>query len=385
MAIWAWVGALVVGLTLGLLGSGGSILTVPVLVYLVGEPDKLAIAESLGIVTLISLVGMIPFAARRLVHWRSVVLFGVPGMIGAYGGAYLSKFMSGSVQLTLFAIVMLLAAVMMFRRSRRVIPVGEAPRHAAWKIATEGLVVGVITGLVGVGGGFLIVPALVLLGGLSMHLAIGTSLAIIALKSVSGFYKYIDVLRDVGLTINWDLVLLFGAVGIAGSLLGRRLGALVSQERLKQGFAAFLVVMGGFILIQNATGFPAADAASEPSTTTDKGPMISFFRKASTSDSMSISAAEYAANADGSGVLIDVRTPREFDDAHLAGAENIDLHSPDFRARVEALDREGTYYLYCRSGARSGSAVRMMRQMGFSKAYNVGGIGELARAGLPLG
>ena len=247
----ALLGALAIGLTLGLLGSGGSILTVPVLVYLVGEPDKLAIAESLGIVTLISLVGALPFALKKLVDWRSVWLFGIPGMAGAYGGAYLSKFVPGAVQLVLFALVMLLAAALMFRRSA---PNAETAgmRQAAWKIGLEGLIVGVLTGLVGVGGGFLIVPALVLLGGLPMHLAIGTSLAIIFLKSISGFYKYVDVLQDVGLSIDWGLVLLFAAIGIVGSLVGTWVGEHISHVHLRKGFAVFLVVMGIVMLWQNA-------------------------------------------------------------------------------------------------------------------------------------
>jgi Predicted permeases len=245
----AWLGALLVGLVLGLLGSGGSILTVPVLVYLVGEPNKLAIAESLGIVTLISLVGALPFAYKRQVDWRSVGLFGVPGMGGAYLGAYLSKFMSGTVQLAIFAAVMLLAAVMMFRRTAP--EPGEAPDPAYWKVMLDGFGVGILTGIVGVGGGFLIVPALVLLGGLPMHLAIGTSLCIIALKSISGFVKYIDVMGEVGFSIHWDLVLIFSLIGIVGSFVGGRIGAYVPQARLKRGFAFFLVLMGVVILGQN--------------------------------------------------------------------------------------------------------------------------------------
>ncbi len=273
MIIWAWIGALLIGLSLGLLGSGGSILTVPVLVYLVGEPDKLAIAESLGIVALISLFGAIPYALRRKVDWRNVIFFGLPGMAGTYLGAFLSQFMSGTVQLILFAAVMLIAAVMMFRRSAApeieepepvesaydgggaatAVAVRPATRteHALWKIVLEGSLVGILTGLVGVGGGFLIVPALVLLGGLSMHLAVGTSLFIIAFKSISGFVKYIDVLADSGLRVNWDVVLLISAIGIAGSLIGSRLSARFSQEALKRGFAVFLVAMGVFILWQN--------------------------------------------------------------------------------------------------------------------------------------
>jgi hypothetical protein len=247
----AWLGALLVGLVLGLLGSGGSILTVPVLVYLVGVPDKLAIAESLGIVTLISLVGAIPFAYRRLVSWRNVWLFGLPGMVGAYGGAYLSIYVPGPVQLAIFALVMLLAAVMMFRRPAAMSGPEDGQRES-WKIMLDGLGVGALTGLVGVGGGFLIVPALVLLGGLPMHLAIGTSLLIIALKSISGFIKYVDVMHDAGFSIHWDLVLIFGAIGIVGSFIGGRIGAYVPQARLKRGFAVFLLLIGVVILWQNA-------------------------------------------------------------------------------------------------------------------------------------
>ncbi len=248
--IAAWLGALAVGLVLGLLGSGGSILTVPVLVYLVGEPSKLAIAESLGIVTLISLVGALPFAYRRLVCWRSVLLFGLPGTGGAYLGAYLSKFMPGALQLALFAGVMLLAAVMMFRRGR-VPGMDGGKERVYWKVMLDGLGVGVLTGIVGVGGGFLIVPALVLLGGLSMHLAIGTSLFIIAVKSAGGFVKYIDIMQDAGLSIHWDLVLIFSAIGIIGSFVGGKMGRYIPQARLKRGFAFFLVLMGGVILWQN--------------------------------------------------------------------------------------------------------------------------------------
>ncbi len=245
----AWLGALLVGLVLGLLGSGGSILTVPVLVYLVGEPSKLAIAESLGIVALISLVGAVPFAVQGQVSWRSVGWFGGPGIVGAYLGAYLSQFMPGALQLTIFAGVMLLAAVMMFRRSSPTATGG--PDRVFWKVMMDGFGVGVLTGIVGVGGGFLIVPALVLLCGLSMHLAIGTSLLIIAVKSIAGFVKYIDVMEAAGLSIHWDLVLIFSAIGIVGSVIGGRVGAYVPQARLKRGFAVFLVLMGIVILVQN--------------------------------------------------------------------------------------------------------------------------------------
>ncbi len=244
----AWIGAILIGLALGMLGSGGSILTVPILVYLVGEPDKLAIAESLAIVGLIALVGAIPYGLKRQIDWVNVVWFGLPGMVGTYLGAYLSKWVPGAWQLGLFAVVMLLAAYLMFRPQQQV---AQPQKRSHLKIILDGLVVGVLTGLVGVGGGFLIVPALVLLGGLPMHLAVGTSLLVVAMKSASGFYKYLHLLPEQGYNVHWDIVLLFAALGIVGSLFGGRLAASIPQLTLRRGFAGFLVVMGIFILWQN--------------------------------------------------------------------------------------------------------------------------------------
>jgi len=248
--ILAWIGAALIGLSLGLLGSGGSILTVPVLVYLVGEPEKLAIAESLAIVGGISLVGAVPYALGRQIDWRSVLWFGIPGVMGTFLGATLSVYLSGVVQLLLFAVVMLLAAGMMFRPQRGEVQAASHPRSPL-KIGLEGLAVGILTGLVGVGGGFLIIPALVLLGGLPMSLAVGTSLLIIAAKSFAGFAKYTQVLAAQNLSMHWDLILIFTAIGIVGSFLGARLGKKVSNERLKRGFAGFLVVMGLYVLATN--------------------------------------------------------------------------------------------------------------------------------------
>lgn len=251
--ILSWIGALLVGLSLGLLGSGGSILTVPVLIYLAGEQEKVAIAESLGIVGAISFAGFIPYALKKQVHWRSVILFGLPGMAGTYGGAIIAGYVSGTFQLILFAAVMLAAAIMMFNdRKKNIGADGEISiSHAWWKIVLEGLAVGILTGLVGVGGGFLIVPALVILGGLPMSLAVGTSLLIIALKSFSGFYKYMDVLASLEMSMNWHLILVFSLIGAVGSLVGKTVGSKISNERLKKGFAVFLILMGSYIIYMN--------------------------------------------------------------------------------------------------------------------------------------
>lgn len=247
------VGAVVVGLSLGIFGSGGSILTVPVLVYLLNHPDKQAIAESLGIVGAIAAIGAIPYALDRLVDWRSVLLFGVPGMIGTVGGAWLAAYVPGFAQLLLFAGVMLFAARSMWRKAKKKAPTDGVPEaRAMWRIVIDGTVVGVLTGFVGVGGGFLIVPALVLLGGLPMRRAVATSLAIIALKSASGFWKYLSVLDEVGQRVDWLTVGVFVAFGALGSQVGRRLAGGINQKALQKGFAIFLVVMAVFIALRES-------------------------------------------------------------------------------------------------------------------------------------
>jgi hypothetical protein len=289
--VWTILGALLIGLSLGLLGSGGSILTVPVLVYLLGHEGKSAIAESLAIVGGIALAGAIPYAYTRQIDWRSAIFFGIPGMIGTYGGAWLAKFLPVAVQLVLFAAVMLLAAWMMYRQTCRKLesPAPGDPSqagkstgstnhstrpHPLWKIVVEGLAVGVLTGLVGVGGGFLIIPALVLLGGLPMRLAVGTSLVVIAAKSFAGFAKYMDVLNDIDAALDWSTIGWFVGLGIVGTFVGNYLGTKLNQRALQRVFAVFLLVMGGFVLSQelpkvwSQTGAatPAGEAATESPT-----------------------------------------------------------------------------------------------------------------------
>ena len=243
-------GALAIGLSLGLLGSGGSILTVPVLVYLLGQDEKVAIAGSLFIVGSIAAAGGLQFLHAGFIQWRSVLVFGLPGMLGTYLGAFIAAYVSGVMQLALFALVMLLASWLMLRP----IDLANTDRQAraAWKIAADGLIVGVITGLVGVGGGFLIVPALVLLGGLSMHQAVATSLIIIALKSFSGFVKYLDVLEQQSLSLDWRTLLIVTAIGISGSVVGSKLARRLPQEKLKRWFGYFLIIMGLYILARSA-------------------------------------------------------------------------------------------------------------------------------------
>jgi uncharacterized membrane protein YfcA len=248
------IGALLIGLTLGLMGSGGSILTVPVLVYVLGHDGKVAIAESLAIVGGIAFVTMFPYARSHLVNWRNVLFFGVPGMCGTYCGAWLSHYVPGAVQLTLFSMVMLVAAAFMLRKSTNLKngededTVPSEHTQAFWLISIEGVTVGVMTGLVGVGGGFLIVPALIAFGKLPMRVAVGTSLMLISLQSLSGLFKYLDVLATVGSTIDWQTVAIFIGLGVVGSFVGHRIATQLNQQLLRRAFAVFLVVMGLFVL-----------------------------------------------------------------------------------------------------------------------------------------
>jgi uncharacterized membrane protein YfcA len=244
--ILALLGALAIGLSLGLLGSGGSILTVPVLHYLVGQPEKLAIGGSLLVVGVIAAAASVPYALGRQLDWRKVGWFGIPGMAGAWVGASLAQWVPGAVQLALFAAVMLAAAWRMLRGG-----VGGAPRPPASRraVVAGGTGVGLLSGLVGVGGGFLIVPALVLLAGVPMIDAVGTSLAIIALNAFTGFAKYLGVLDHEGLELDWPVLLAIAAIGVAGSFAGHRLGRRLPQATLRRVFGVFLLAMAAFIAV----------------------------------------------------------------------------------------------------------------------------------------
>lgn len=250
---WIILGAVAIGLSLGMLGSGGSILTVPVLTYLVGQPEKLAIASSLAIVGGISAVAMLPYAFRREVDWHSVAWFGLPGMLGTWLGAILAQPLPGVIQLLIFAVIMMFAAWRMLAES---VAGAEGGRNAMprspLRMAGTGLGVGLVTGVVGVGGGFLIVPALILLVGLAMRRAVGTSLVIIAANAFSGFFKYTDSLEALHLVLDWRVIGAFIVIGGIGTVAGNAIGARLPQQRLKQAFGVMLVLMSGYMLILEA-------------------------------------------------------------------------------------------------------------------------------------
>lgn len=250
--IWTWLGALLVGISLGLLGSGGSILTVPVLVYLAGQPEKLAITSSLAIVAAISAAGAVQFARRREIVWRSVLLFGLPGMAGAAVGARIAHWLPTGMPLLIFAVVMLWAAAEMLKPVPADDIVADRSPTAApsWRLASDGAMVGALTGIIGVGGGFLILPALVLLARHPLRQAIGTSLAIIALNALVGFIAHLYADASQWRALDPLLMFVFIAIGIAGSLTGQTIGSRLPQRGLRRLFGAVLIGLAGFILWQ---------------------------------------------------------------------------------------------------------------------------------------
>ncbi len=242
--------AVVIGLSLGLLGGGGSILAVPVFVYALGFGVKEAIVMSLAVVGVTSLFGAVGHWRVGNVNLRIAAIFGSVAMGGTYLGARLAVFFSETAQLILFAVVMLMAAYFMYRDGQPVMVHSGFGKMPIGLIVAEGLAVGILTGLVGVGGGFLVVPALVVLGGVAMKEAVGTSLVVIALKSAAGLLGYLGQVE-----VSWGFVAVFTAVAIAGSVGGSYLVRFIPGGALRKGFAVFLVLMGAFILFENWGAF----------------------------------------------------------------------------------------------------------------------------------
>lgn len=261
MAIVGYLASILIGVSLGLIGGGGSILTVPVLVYLLGVDPVLATGYSLFIVGATSLAGAWPKYRDGQVNLKTAVIFGLPAILTVYATrAWIIPmipnplFTVGDLVVTkaifllsIFALLMVAASISMIRSARA--PEAEkAPEAQVFNypmILAEGVVVGILTGLVGAGGGFLIIPALVLFTKLPMKQAIGTSLVIIAAKSLIGF------LGDLShTTMNWTLLLTVTALAISGIFLGNMLSSRVSGEKLKKAFGWFVLVMGIYILIK---------------------------------------------------------------------------------------------------------------------------------------
>jgi len=234
--------ALFVGISLGLLGGGGSILTLPMLVYVMHVEAKSAIASSLFVVGVTSLVGTITHARAGNVKPRAGLIFGLAGMAGALGGSRLAHYIPGNALLIGFAFVMFATSLAMMRGRKKA---GEGTGHISLaKALFIGTSVGVVSGLIGAGGGFLIVPALTLAGGLGMRHATGTSLLVITMQSLAGFAGHVISHTP----IPWTLVLVVTAAAVVGSMGGARLARRVSPAALRRGFAWLVIAMAIFML-----------------------------------------------------------------------------------------------------------------------------------------
>lgn len=259
MGLLGFALAAVIGLVLGVLGGGGSILTVPVFVYVLGFAPKLAIAMSLPVVGAVSLVGALGHWRGGNVDLRTALVFGTIAMGGSYAGARVAAYVAGPIQLVLLGVVMLAAAVSMLRRSSNASLQKGAP-HARHRphivlLVTVGLAVGVLTGLVGIGGGFLIVPALVVLGRVPMKQAIGTSLLVIAMNSVTGFLGYLGQVQ-----VPWAFVGVFTGVAMLGIVVGTVMARHAPAPVLQRAFAVLLIATGALVLYQNRSVFASGAA-----------------------------------------------------------------------------------------------------------------------------
>lgn len=261
--IFGYMGALITGVSLGLIGGGGSILIVPVLVYLFGIAPALATAYSLFTVGTASIVGAYQYARKGLLDYRTAVIFAIPSFVGVF---LVRKFLVpalpdsiihvGAFEVTkdmlimlVFAFVMLFASVSMIRKKSDGEEADETDKTLEYNykmIAIEGLGVGAVTGFVGAGGGFLIIPALVLFAKLPMKLAVGTSLSIIAVKSLFGFLG--DVAADQ--QIEWPFLLLVTCVSIVGIFVGSYISKFIPGKKLKPAFGWFVFVIGFYILLR---------------------------------------------------------------------------------------------------------------------------------------
>lgn len=258
--------SVLIGISLGFFGGGGSILTVPLLVYVFGLDPKTAIASSLLVVGAASMSGALHHWRAGNVDLRTGLVFGAAGMTGAYIGGRVGAFLDGALLLFLFAAMMMLTAVGMWQ-GRRARSSGAPTKGAMPRLLLQGLAVGSFTGLVGAGGGFLIVPALTLWAGLSMHVAVGTSLFIIVLNTMAGFLGYQNHVQ-----VDFALVGAVTVMAIAGSFVGWRLANKIDPASLRRAFSAFVAAMAVFILVREADVWITKAQEALPGS----GPQIAF-------------------------------------------------------------------------------------------------------------
>ena len=251
MTIFGVVLALVVGLVLGILGGGGSLLAVPIFLYVFDVPPKPAIAMSLVVVGMSAFVGFLTHLRQRTITFPIAAMFGLLAMAGAFAGARVAPHVPARVQLALFAAFALTASAFMLRDSIRApaaASTAEGVEHRPRFSTMLGILavgVGMLTALIGAGGGFLIVPALVLLGDVPVRCAVGSSLLIIAMNATSAVAGYVGQVK-----FDWGLVGWFTTVAAGGAIVGTRITRRLPSARIKQGFAIMILVLGTYMVVR---------------------------------------------------------------------------------------------------------------------------------------
>lgn len=239
----AVLGGILVGGALGFLGSGGSIVLLPILIFVVGVPEKIAVAETLPLIAIIAALGALPHVWRSRVEWQAVAHFAPFGVLGTLCGSQLAMTATPELQMLIFGVVVSLAAWRMFR-GKAPVDSCEPGAYSTLFIPLAGLGVGMVTGFVGVGGGFLIVPALTLLLGLPVKRAIATSMVLIAINAGVGYLKHRPALVDADVAFSPTMLAAFLVLGVLGVVAGERLEARVNPLAIRRVFALFLATVG---------------------------------------------------------------------------------------------------------------------------------------------
>lgn len=424
---------LLIGLVLGALGGGGAILTIPALVYLLGQTAQGATTSSLVIVGLSAVVGVLAHIKTGDVRWRTGIAFGAAGILAALAGSVLNRQVDQHVLLVGFAAVMAVAAAGMLRQqggkaddetegaetdgseaetdansnagseasrvdgsaglTTRTSPrVAQLERHHITagapctttrtsesavrreskrllsamppRVLAAGLAAGFLTGFFGVGGGFVIVPALVLALGLPMQTAVGTSLLVVAINSATSLAA-----RAGSTHFDWELIVPFTLAAMAATTVGKRVADRLPNRTLGRGFAVLLLVVAAYTGVHSAIQLvnPDTATAAQPSAAPQIAP-----------------AAAAQLIAAGEVTVIDVRTPQEFNAGHIRGAINIDFAADAFtdQVNVELVNSE-RYLAYCQSGNRSSAASAAIRQLGYD-VVDAGALTDLEHAGAPV-
>ena len=375
MEILAYFLCLIMGLILGLLGGGGSILTVPILVYFLDIPASLATGYSLFIVGTTSLIAALRYHQERLLDYKTATVFAIPSILGVLlARIYILPQVPAEIQifhrslskdqliLLIFALMVLLISFFMFKsKNEKKTETQEKSnkendtRLNYFLISIEGLCVGVATGFVGAGGGFMIVPALVLLAKIPLRKAIATSLLIISAKSLIGFAG------DwwAGIHYNYTFLASILSLTLLGSLLGTFINQKIAAHQLRKAFAVFVLIMGLFIFAKEINTFTIERSTSVQNT--------------QNLENKSITAMEFIQNYAGNPEIqiIDVREPEEFEAGHIPAAKLIPLGQ--LENNLAALNKNKTLILYCRSGRRSGIAQESLKPFGFHKTLNLAG------------